>query len=150
MQGKVSERVEEVEIAVDETIEQVQEQMVPVAESVRRLVMASVGAVALTIDEVEQFVQKLVDRGEVAQKEGEKLLTEARTRLRVQTPQVEAQVTKVNARVEHSVEEFLNRLNIPSKRDIDELSNKIAQLSARVEELRKTRTKPTGIVNDTN
>lgn len=36
------------------------------------------------------------------------------------------------------MEEFLNRLNIPSKRDIGELSEKIAQLAARVEELRKS------------
>ena len=35
------------------------------------------------------------------------------------------------------MEEFLNRLNIPSKRDIEDLSAKIAQLAVRVEELRK-------------
>jgi hypothetical protein len=35
------------------------------------------------------------------------------------------------------MEDFLNRMNIPSKRDIDDLSARIAQLAARVEELRK-------------
>jgi poly(hydroxyalkanoate) granule-associated protein len=43
------------------------------------------------------------------------------------------------ATLERGVEQVLNRLNIPSKRDIDELSIKIAQLAARVEELRQTR-----------
>jgi poly(hydroxyalkanoate) granule-associated protein len=55
-------------------------------------------------------------------------------RLTANRPQVE----KVSDRVEQGMEEFLNRLNIPSKRDIDELSEKIAQLAARVEELRKS------------
>ncbi len=47
------------------------------------------------------------------------------------------QVQKVGERVEQGVEEFLNRLSIPSRRDIDELSAKLDQLSARVDELRK-------------
>ena len=40
-------------------------------------------------------------------------------------------------RFDRSVESLLDFVNIPSKRDIEELSAKIAQLSARVEELRK-------------
>ena len=44
----------------------------------------------------------------------------------------------LTARFAHSIlEQLLNRMNIPSKRDIDELSAKIAQLAARVEELRR-------------
>jgi len=100
----------------------------------RRLLLASFGAVAMTFDEVEAFVKKLVERGELAQKDAEKLLHEMQQRLTANRPQVE----KVSDRVEQGMEEFLNRLNIPSKRDIDELSEKIAQLAARVEELRKS------------
>ena len=47
------------------------------------------------------------------------------------------QVEKVGDRIEQGVEEVLSRLNIPSKRDIEELSSRIAQLTARVEELKK-------------
>jgi poly(hydroxyalkanoate) granule-associated protein len=89
--------------------------------------------IAMTRDEIEAFVNKLVERGELAQKDGEKLVNDLRTRVRDGRPQVQ----KVGERVEQGVEDFLNRLNIPSKHDIDELSAKIAQLSARVDELRK-------------
>nr|PZN36460.1 MAG: poly(hydroxyalkanoate) granule-associated protein [Chloroflexota bacterium] len=111
-------------------------------ENMRRMILAGLGAVALTVDEVERFVGRLVERGELAQKDGEKLLAEVRARVKSPRPEVEqvsSRIEQVNARVEQGVEEFLNRLNIPSKRDIDELSAKIAQLSARVEELRKNR-----------
>jgi poly(hydroxyalkanoate) granule-associated protein len=124
---------EEVEITVNEVEDTAAKAGSTLVEGLRKLLLASLGAVAMTRDEVEVFVNKLVDRGELAQKDGEKLLKELRSRVREGRPQVQ----KVGERVEQGVEEFLNRLNIPSKRDIDDLSAKIAQLSARVDELRK-------------
>jgi poly(hydroxyalkanoate) granule-associated protein len=124
--------VEEVDVKVSE-VEAVDGTTSPLFDGLRRLLLASIGAVALTRDETETFVNKLVERGELAQKEGEKLIHEVSTRVRQGRPQVE----EVEERVESGMEHFLNRLNIPSKRDIDELSAKIATLAARVEELRK-------------
>jgi poly(hydroxyalkanoate) granule-associated protein len=84
----------------------------------------------------------LVERGELAQKDGEKLINEMMTRFR-QKPQeaeakAQARADDLGSKMENSVEQFLNRLNVPSKRDIDELSARVAQLAARVEEVRRT------------
>jgi poly(hydroxyalkanoate) granule-associated protein len=106
-------------------------------ELLRKMLLAGVGAVAMSRDETEQFVSKLVERGELAQKDAEKLLRDVQSRLRQSRPEVQEQAEKVTTRAQHGMEDFLNRLNIPSKRDIEELSAKIAQLAARVEELRK-------------
>lgn len=124
---------QEVEVKINEVEERGAAASGSLVEGLRRLLLASVGAVAMTFDEAEGFVNKLVERGELAQKDGEKLLRELRGKLRQGRPQVR----EVGERVEQGMEDFLNRLNIPSKRDIDELSAKIAQLSARVEDLRK-------------
>ena len=124
---------EEVEVDVREIEEPGAPMNTSLVEGLRRLLLASIGAVAMTRDETEAFVNKLVERGEIAQKDGERLLRELSNRMRQSRPQVR----EVGERMEQGVEEFLNRLNIPSKRDIEELSAKIAQLSARVEELRK-------------
>jgi len=125
---------EEVEITVKEVEEAATTAGNTLFEGLRKLLLASIGAVAMTRDETEAFVNKLVERGELAQKDAEKLMKEVQSRIRESRPQAQ----KVGERVEQGVEEFLNRLNIPSKRDIDELSAKIAQLSARVDELRKS------------
>jgi poly(hydroxyalkanoate) granule-associated protein len=124
---------EEVEVQIHEMEDTNVSASPSLVEGLRRLLLASIGAVAMTFDEAESFVNKLVERGELAQKDAEKLLREMRGKLRQGRPQVR----EVSERVEQGVEEFLNRLNIPSKRDIEDLSAKIAQLSARVEELRK-------------
>ena len=124
---------EEVEVDVREIEEPGGPMNTSLVEGLRRLLLASIGAVAMTRDETEAFVNKLVERGELAQKDAERLMRELSNRMRQSRPQVR----EVGERMEQGVEEFLNRLNIPSKRDIEELSAKIAQLSARVEELRK-------------
>ncbi|HET9223480.1 MAG TPA: phasin family protein [Roseiflexaceae bacterium] len=124
---------EEVEVVVTEVEDAAAKAGNSLVEGLRKLVLASLGAVAMTRDEVEAFVDKLVERGQLAQKDGEKLVKELRSRVRDSRPQVQ----KVGESVEQRIEDFLNRLNIPSKRDIDDLSTKVAQLSARVDELRK-------------
>lgn len=111
-----------------------------VFDVMRKLLLAGVGAVALTRDEVEAFLNRLVERGEIAQKDAQRLLDETMSKFRnvgqSRVAQAESQVSSISVQVENNLEQFLNRLNIPSKRDIDELSAKIAELAARVEELR--------------
>jgi poly(hydroxyalkanoate) granule-associated protein len=128
---------EEVEVQVREVIEETKEAGNSFVELVRKMLLAGVGAVAMSRDETEQFVNKLVERGELAQKDAEKLLRDVQSRLRPGRADVQEQAEKVTTRAQQGMEDFLNRLNIPSKRDIEDLSAKIAQLAARVEELRK-------------
>ncbi|WP_287156104.1 phasin family protein [Chloroflexus sp.] len=140
--------VEEIEVNVrqiDETPPQVNPS-VQVFEVVRKLMLAGIGAFALSREEAEAFLNRLVERGELAQKDAQKLFDEAMERFRKtampQADQVQTNLNNLTAQVETSFEQFLNRLNIPSKRDIDELSAKIAQLAVRVEELRRAQEAP--------
>ncbi|MBP1465946.1 phasin family protein [Candidatus Chloroploca sp. M-50] len=134
---------DEVEVNVREIEEQpeAEKPMVPIFDVVRRMIMAGFGAFALTRDEAEQFLNRLVERGEIAQKDAQHLIEETVGKFRqvAQTPtvQVENSVQNLSTQMETGLEQMLNRMNIPSKRDIDELSAKIAQLAARVEELRR-------------
>ncbi len=125
---------EEIEVNVRQIDDDNSSASMPLNEMLRRLMLAGIGAVALSRDEVEGFINRLVERGELAQKDGEKIMHEVMERFR-QRPQT--QTARFGEQIENSFEQFLNRLNVPSKRDIDELSAKIAQLAARVEELRR-------------
>jgi poly(hydroxyalkanoate) granule-associated protein len=109
----------------------------PFVDAMRKLLLASIGAIALSREQTDAFVKRLVERGELAQKDGEKVLGAIGEQLRPGGAQ--AQFAKVEAQVETGLEQLLNRLNIPSKRDIDDLSAKIAHLAARVEELRQNK-----------
>ncbi len=103
----------------------------PLLDAVRKVLLASVGAVALAQGELEDFVNGLVERGEIAEQDGRKLVHELIER-RNKT------AAKAEAGLEGRVEELLNRMNVPTKADLDRLSAKIAALVERVDELKRT------------
>ncbi len=102
----------------------------PFMDVTRKVLLASIGAVALTQDEIEKFVDKLVERGELAEKDGKKLVREV-----MDKRQKEAKST--NEEMSKRVEDILDRLNVPTKSDIEALGDKIAVLSKKVDELKK-------------
>jgi polyhydroxyalkanoate synthesis regulator phasin len=116
-----------------EKIEIVEEEVAEAGSSllagVRRVLMAGVGAVALAQDEVEEFVKKLVDRGEIAEKDGRKLVDDILEKRKNRTE-------KAEDALESRIESLLDRMNVPSKSDIDQLSKKITLLAEKVDELK--------------
>ncbi len=110
---------------------------------VRRVLLSSLGAVALTVDEASDLMAKLVERGELAEADMNKIISD----LRAQSAQREADAAKARVEIakkagsslEDSVETILTRLNVPNKHDIDELSRKISNLNEKVSALKGPR-----------
>ncbi len=95
-------------------------------EATRRIMLASVGAVAWAQDEAKELLNMLVERGEMAEKDARKILREVTNRR-----------TKAAEReLDHRFEDVLDRLNIPTKSDIESLSEKIAALTEKVEAIK--------------
>lgn len=104
-------------------------------EMARKVLLAGIGAVALTQEEVEKFVQKLVERGEIAEKDGRKLIKDVLEKRKKRVSEVRSE-TEEN--VDSRMEDILSRMNIPSKSDIEELNRKITTLTEKVDELNKS------------
>ncbi len=103
----------------------------PLLETARKVLLAGIGAVALAQEEIEDFVNKLVERGEIAEKDGRKLVREVMDKRKKDAEKAEDELGK-------RVEEILDRMNVPTKGDIEVLGNKIAALTKKVEELKKS------------
>lgn len=107
----------------------------------RRALLASLGAVALSLEEGNQFIDKLIERGEVAESDVYKMVNDLRVKGRVEeetSRQARKSMTeKASLAFEDSVEVILNRLNVPSRSDIEELSHKITQLTEKIQALKK-------------
>jgi poly(hydroxyalkanoate) granule-associated protein len=113
--------VSEEEVVIEET---------SILDSLRRVLLASVGVVALTIEEVGELVDKLVERGEIAEQEGKKLIGEIKEKRMKKTDEAEDLAAS-------RVREMMDKMDIPTKSDIADLSAKIATLSKKVDELKK-------------
>lgn len=104
----------------------------PVLEMTRKILLASIGAVALTQEEVEKFVNKLIERGEIAEKDGRKLIKDIMNKRRKKTEEVR---TETEEQVDSRLNDVLGRMNIPSKSDINVLNERIGILTEKVDEL---------------
>jgi poly(hydroxyalkanoate) granule-associated protein len=103
---------------------------------VRKVLLASIGGVALTADEAGELFTHLVERGEIAEADAQKIVTDLRKQGRQREEEAsKARTKKAGIALEDSVETILNRLNVPNKNEIEELSRKIGLLSEKVSSL---------------
>jgi poly(hydroxyalkanoate) granule-associated protein len=121
---------------IEELAEQVEqeakEKVSPLLDAVRRVLLASIGAVALAADEIEDFVKKLVERGEIAEKDGRKLVKDVLERRK------EMEMRPIEQKLDRQMDRFLTRLNIPSRDDVESLNARIADLSKKIDELKES------------
>jgi poly(hydroxyalkanoate) granule-associated protein len=112
---------------VDNTVEEVHG---PLYEASRRVLLASIGAIALAQDEIEDFVEKLVERGEIAEMDGKKLVREVIDKRKKDVSKAEDELNK-------RIDEVVERMDVPTKADIDALGGQINELSDKVDALVK-------------
>lgn len=116
-----------------ERIEIIEEELAEARNSLfsglRRVLMAGIGAVSLAQEEIDEFIDKLVDRGEIAEKDGRKLIDEIKERRRQKTKDAEEAL-------DGRIERLLDRMNVPTKSDIEKLNAKITMLAEKVDALK--------------
>ena len=130
---------------VAEVMEEVKATSASMVAMVRKVLQAGVGAFALSVDEVEEFVARLVERGEIAEQDGRKLISDVlarrRTDAEVATEKVqehtERQWSRAESMLDQQIDNILARLNVPSKSDIEALSSKVSELAEKVDALRQ-------------
>lgn len=99
--------------------------------ALHKVLLASIGAVALAQEEIEDFVNKLVERGEIAEKDGRKLVREVMDRRKKDAEKAEDQLNR-------RIEDILTRMNVPTKSDIEMLGEKVAALGKKVDEIKNS------------
>jgi len=98
----------------------------------RKVLLAGIGAVVLAQEEIDDFVEKLIERGAMAEKDGQRILQDINEKRKGQfRPPAKKEEPPLAERVGGA----LARMDVPSQADIDALSEKIAQLSARLDDL---------------
>ena len=100
-------------------------------ELVRKIALASVGAVVVAQEEVETFINKLIERGEIAERDGRTLISDLVEKRKQATQKT---IDQAGTQVDSTIERVLHRVNIPTKGDIEELTRKIDAMNRRLDE----------------
>ena len=126
-----------VEVRVEETTEEAKRR--PVREASHKMFLAGVGAVVVVQEAIADWMLRFIERGEIVEQEARQLVRDRMERRRHQVRKVVDKRQRGDdpeAELEEQVEVFLDRMNVPTKSDIDALSAKITELSKKVDALK--------------
>ena len=120
-------------------------------EQLRKFVLAGVGMAVIAQEEIEDFVNKLVEKGELAEKDGKKLVKDivekrkqtAEEKVKSVRSDIDKKVKSVrsdiDSGIETSIEKVLSTLSIPTKKDVSELQKKIDEIDKKIDKLMKSK-----------
>ena len=103
----------------------------PFHHFLRRMMLASAGILSYSFEEMEKFIDKMVERGEVVHKDHEDQFNEMREK-RVRF--IHDRRGFAHKRREKALDEF----EVPTKKDIHEIDTRISDLEKKIDELKKS------------
>ncbi|KAF0243246.1 MAG: hypothetical protein FD180_3511 [Planctomycetota bacterium] len=110
-----------------------------VKDDLRRLMLAAAGAVGLAADEAKSLLDRMVKRGEVAEKDAAAVLKKiAASHPVVATREaVSGAAKKAGDVAGRGWDAVLSKLNMPSRSDVDALEKKIERLNTKLRRMEK-------------
>lgn len=124
----------------------------PLVVAAHKVLLASVGAAALAQEEIEDFVNRLIERGSIAEADGKRMVKDVMDQRRKQMEKAGERAQEVATEMrtnlaegpkrwaddlEQRIEGVLQRMNIPTKEEIETLTSKITALTHKVDDLKK-------------
>jgi len=92
------------------------------------------GLFTMTREKAEEIVDNLIEKGEISRKEASGVLEEILNR-------AEKEREELEKRINTSLENTLERFNVPTKKEIEELNNKLDDIAAKLDEIEKSEQK---------
>lgn len=120
---------------------QVKKQLDDVADSAHQVFLAGLGAAALSQEEGGRLFDRLVTRGRKVEAEGKKKVTQGKKQLDAAKKRATKAFDRLQGEVEGRLAKVVNRLGIPNQEQIRLLTQRVAELTRKVEGLQKSRAK---------
>jgi len=92
---------------------------------IKKALSLGLGAMLVSKDKVEEVVNELVKRGELGQEEGKTLVSEL-------IKKGEASVNEVEGIIEKIVKGVMEKLSLPTRKELNELKSEIEELKEKV------------------
>jgi len=93
-------------------------------DSIHKMFLAGVGLAAMTKDKIDEHIKELVEKGKLTEKEGREMAEDMLKKSKQAKEDLAKQVEKL-------VQQTLGTLQIPSKKEVEELAARIEKLEAK-------------------
>mgnify|MGYP001554004615 FL=1 len=118
----IEEGKEKVEEAVDKVVEKTKDATKSVGGLLRKVFLASIGAAVVAEEEVVNLINRFVERGEIAEKDGKEMIKEI---LDKREKEAKEAIEKIRGN---------NTVKVATKADIETLQEKLDALNAKLDE----------------
>lgn len=88
---------------------------------IKKGLMAGVGLAVMTKDKIEELVKEIIEKGEISEQEGKELIDKLQKK-------AEQARRDLEQKIEGIVEKTLEKMNVPTKKDITEMEERIKEL----------------------
>ncbi|MCX5843432.1 MAG: phasin family protein [Deltaproteobacteria bacterium] len=88
---------------------------------IRKMTLAGAGLAIVTTEKIQEFADDLVKKGEMTEKEAREAVNEYVEKSKQAKKDLEG-------KMEQWVTGFLNRMNIPTRKELDEIKERLARL----------------------
>ena len=93
-------------------------------DSIHKMFLAGVGFATMTKEKIDEHIKELVEKGKLTEKEGCEMADEMLKKSKQAAEDLEKQVEKL-------VQQTLQKIQVASKKEVEELAARIEQLEAR-------------------
>ena len=93
-------------------------------DTIHKMFLAGVGFAAMTKEKIDEHIKELVEKGKLTEKEGREMADDMLKKSKQAKEDLEKQVEKL-------VQQTLGALQIPSKKEVEELAARIEKLEAK-------------------
>jgi polyhydroxyalkanoate synthesis regulator phasin len=91
----------------------------------KKALSLGLGALLVSKDKIEDVVNELVKKGELGQEEGKNLVNEL-------LEKGEASMNELEVKIEKVVKSVTEKLNLPTRKELDEIKSEIEQLKGKL------------------
>lgn len=91
------------------------------SDLIKNIILFGLGVLSLTQEKAESLAKDLIKRGELSETEGAKFVKELMEKSKKTGNEIEKKIEK-------TVENTLKKLNVPTRKDIDEIKEKLDEL----------------------
>ncbi len=120
---------------------QVKKQLDDVTTSAHQVFLAGLGAAAIAQEEQAKLFDRLVARGRKVEAEGKKKVGQGRKQVTEVRKRAGQALERLQGEVDNRLAKAVNRLGIPNQQQIRQLSDRVAELTRKVEGLQKVTVK---------
>lgn len=113
-----------------------------VVQSAQKIWLAGIGALATAEEEGSKLFNSLVKKGQTYEAQGQQRVGEVRARVEQVVGKAEGSIEKLGDALDEKVASAINRLGVPSRDEIAQLTKSVEELTVKVDSLKATPQQP--------